>query len=139
MYQLQPNHFNKAFLHGLGVSTHTSRQEASKAHSSDRRLSQGPLPAFPRTSTMTGAITNPEVVINIAHEHSFIILRPLQVGRSLLRIGSILPPKPLLIAYNDFLLAVPLKEADEELDHPKGSFPERHHYKYLWEAMAGQS
>lgn len=87
---------------------------------------------------MTGTITNPEVVINIAHEHSFIILRPLQVGRSLLRVRSILPLKPLFIAYNDFLLAVPLKEADEELDHPKGSFPEGHHYKYLWEAMAGQ-
>lgn len=81
---------------------------------------------------MTGGITNPEVVINIAHEHGFIILRPLQVGRSLLRIRSVLPLKPLFVAYNDFLFTVPLKEADEELDHPKGSFPKGHHYKHLW-------
>lgn len=76
-------------------------------------------------------ITNPEVVINVAHKHGFIVFRSLQVGWPLLRIGSILSLKPLFVAHNDLLLAVPLKEADEELHDPQGSFPERHHDQHL--------
>lgn len=78
-----------------------------------------------------GAITDPEVVIDVSHKHSFIVLRPLQVGRSLLGIGTVLSIKPLFVADNDFLLAVALQEADEELHHPQSSFPERHHDQHL--------
>ena len=86
-----------------------------------------------------GAITDPEVVINVSHKHSFIVLRPLQVGWSLLGIGTVLSIKPLLVADNDFLLAVALQEADEELHHPQSSFPEWYHDQHLlmerWAAL----
>lgn len=78
-----------------------------------------------------GGITDPEVVIDVSDKHSFIVLRPLQVGWSLLRIGTVLSIKPLFVADNDFLLAVALQEADEELHHPQSSFPERHHDEHL--------
>lgn len=70
------------------------------------------------------ADTYPEVVVHVAGEDGFVVVRPLHAGRLVMGSFSKLLLEPLLVADHN-LLAFGFQEADERLDNSQRSATDR--------------